>query len=75
MQQPVVETEDWDDAVVGLERGAKRRMVANPQVAAKPDESRTAIAEAGGRSGAPPPLRRLTQTILATRTTSFAGTS
>lgn len=61
VQQPVVEAEDGYYALVGIERCAKRGMVTKPQVAAKPDERRAAIA--------------LTQTILATRMTSFAGTS
>jgi hypothetical protein len=78
MQKPVVEAEDRDDLLVTVKGGAQPRVVADAQVAPKPDDPGgfwTAIAGAGGRSGSPPPLRRLIQTSLATSTTSFAGAS
>jgi hypothetical protein len=40
VQQAVVEAEDRDHAVVAVERRAKRWVIVQPQVAAKPDECR-----------------------------------
>jgi hypothetical protein len=59
VQQAVVEAEDRDDALVALKRGAQRRVIADPQVASKPDDP-------DGVGG---------QVSLATRMTSFAGAS
>ncbi len=39
VEQPVVEAEDWDDALVAIERRAQRGMVADPQIATKPDDA------------------------------------
>ena len=38
MQQAVVEAEDRDDPIVLVERRPQGRVVANPQVAPKPDD-------------------------------------
>jgi hypothetical protein len=40
VQQAVVEAEDGYHAVVAVERRAKRWVIVQPQVAAKPDEGR-----------------------------------
>ena len=40
VQQPVVEAEDRDDPLVLVERRPQRRVVADPQVAPKPDDPR-----------------------------------
>ncbi len=39
VQQPVVEAKDRNDPLVAVERRAQRGMVADPQVATKPDDA------------------------------------
>ena len=68
MKQAIVEAEDRDDALVAVERCAQRGMVADPQVATKPDD-------AGPASGHGWNLPADAQLKRATRATAFAGAS
>ena len=57
MQEPVVEAEHGDDAVVIVERRAQRGMVVHAQIAPEPDESGHRLkvrASESGRLAAPP---------------------
>jgi hypothetical protein len=51
MQQPVVEAEDGDDAIVLLERPAQRRMIVHAEIAREPDERGHAAVTRGCRAG------------------------
>ena len=68
VEQPVVEAEDRNDALVAVERRAQRRMVADPQVATKPDD-------AGPASGHEVNLPAGAQVKRATSATALAGAS
>ena len=60
VQKPVVEAEHGHDPLVGVERGAKSRVIAQPKIAAKPDQ-------AGLRGGHVAPLPGCAYTTRATR--------